>query len=439
MGKRRNAVNKIDRSTAGRDIIQTAITNISLVPALLILLGVVGVVTLVILAVIWYTGRPEFGDPDKFVVAVAEFQQLGGEDDLSIGRNVTLRLAEDLDYQYTLAQLDDVQVIHRNLGIIGNNRQGANLAKTVNADIIIYGTVSVSGETIDVDPRFYLTDAALPEASELIGFYSFAKPITFTRQQVFRSDDPNTTELRERATIVTEFTKCIVYLASGDTALLTQADQSIRRAIDYATGQDFNGKEALYLFATVTATRSGNFDAAQLFVEEALRINANYGRAYLAQGNIFYGQAVKHYELQETPDVWQEEFAAALDSYLDAAQPRGSDPANAYVAEKAYVSIGNVYQFEYQIAADSEKHELGENAITYYQRAIASYLRTPTDELQDLAARAYYGAGVIYQYQGEYCTAAQAYQQTLTLSHIPSVLKRAENRLQQIDEAARQC
>jgi len=384
----------------------------------------------------WYISQPRWMD-GKFNVAVAEFRQIGETDNPSIGQDASQILFESLDYEYRLAGLD-VQVAHTNIGEIRDSDEAERLAQQINADVVIYGTVSVTGDDVQIAPKFYVTDAALIDISELIGLHNLAAPIKFSKQEIFDLQGSRSDELQQRATIVIEFTKCIAYLASHDENLIDDALEAIQRAIDSASDQEFKGKEVLFLFASASAKLAGDLDAAQDYINQAFVINPTYGRAFIVQGNIYYMRGVGHYR-EDDLVTSQEEFATALAFYSEALQPENNYPSNAYISEKAHVGLGNVYTFQYQIANSVEKADFAQNAISHYQFVTESYLSERDDHLRELAAAAYYGLSVIYQGENEHCAALMVLEQALALTERSDVETRAQNRLDQVQPMAGDC
>ena len=94
----------------------------------------------------------------------------------------------------------------------------------------------------------------------------------------------------------------------------------------------------MYLFASDIARRQSNLDDAQEYLDEALRLNKNYGRGYIAQANIYYDQgnlfkAIEFYErAKQLPD----------------------QPFGAYIVEKASLGIGQSCWVQFQYVNQNE-------------------------------------------------------------------------------------
>jgi tetratricopeptide (TPR) repeat protein len=368
---------------------------------------------------VWKLNQPRWMD-GEFNIAVAEFNQPAASANSRVAPVASQMIFEFLDREYQLSRFGgDVQVIHDKIGFISDANDAEDLARKVNAHLVIYGDVNVIDGHALISPRFYVADTYRSDVGELTGQHKVLLPVEFDTTELIQYESEVNRELRQRSALLIEFTKGLSYLALDN---LEPALRSIENAINVASKyDDFEGKEVLYLFAAIAARRMGDFETARSFiVDQALDLNSSYGRAYIALGNIYYEQ---------------KDFDKALDYYEQAAQLKDQSPG-AFITEKANVGAGNSYTYLYQIADKSEQAILAEKALTHFQVAIDAY-QTATDahtrdSLKEVVALAYYSSGIIFQGENDFRQAANAYKQTLALTQNPELKKRADRRLGEV-------
>jgi tetratricopeptide (TPR) repeat protein len=370
----------------------------------------------------WWTQQPRVMTGD-FNIAVAEFAPKG--DASEIAPIVSQRIFSFLDGQYLLSSFQEVQVEHNKIGIVSGAEEAATLAEKINAHLVIYGDVTVINDQVLITPQFYVVESHKANVGELNGEHKLAAPISLPVKDLVEPTSEVLKAMEQNTTILTEFTKALVYLTAGKPGDLTLAKESINKAISEAESfDDFIGKEVLYLFASDIARRQGNLDDAQEHLDEALDLNKNYGRGYIAQANIYYDQgnlfkAIEFYEkARQLPD----------------------QPFGAYIVEKASLGIGQScwVQFQYvnqnEGADQSDSYELAKCILENCQKVVDSYVirDDPEPILQGMAAWAYYDSGTIYQSWGELQEARNFYEQALNISKDPELIRRAKASLEEV-------
>jgi tetratricopeptide (TPR) repeat protein len=87
----------------------------------------------------------------------------------------------------------------------------------------------------------------------------------------------------------------------------------------------FEGQEILYLFGAHISRLQGDRVPAQEYIDEALRLNPNYGRAYIAQAHLYYDEGNLYQAIE----------------YFEKAKQLPDQPFGAFINEKADFGIGN--------------------------------------------------------------------------------------------------
>lgn len=382
------------------------------------LLVFLAVVVLGITAVIylrWLSNQPAVMTGD-FNIAVAQFTEEPASANPITAPIVSQMLFNFLENEYQLSGLGNVQVAQDKIGVVTEANEAKELAETINADLVVYGDVTVTNGTALVYPKFYVVESLHSDVSEVNGQHQLALPTAFPLEELADYQNPENVALRQRTAILTEFTKGLAYLNTGD---VPQALEAIQKTIHYSeTYEDFEGKEVLYLFASHIERLMGNYEAAITYAETALTLNTSYARAYIALANIYYDQ---------------QDFDIAL-TYYEQAKNAENQPDGAYIPQKANLGIGNIYNYQYQIAEPAAKPGLAEQALNHFQAVITAYEDDPDADfrLREMAAWAYYGIGIIYQREGQDDEAQKVFEQALALTQDAELEERAQNRLDEV-------
>lgn len=385
------------------------------------LLGVVVIGGMISLGY-WWTQQPRVMTGD-FNIAVAEFVPKGDAQD--IAPIVSQRIFSFLDGQYVSVSFQDVQVEHDKIGMISSAQEARALAEQINAHLVIYGDVTVLSDQVLVTPQFYVAESHQADLGEVNGEHRLAAPISLLIKDLMKPSSEALKAMEQNTAILTEFTKALVYLSAGKPGDLILARESINKAIAAAENYDnFTGKEVVYLFSSDIARRQHNLDDAQKYLDEALRLNQDYGRGYVAQANIYYDQG---------------KLSQAIE-YYEKAKQLPDQPFGAFVVEKASLGIGNscLNQFQSVLrdggADQSGTDPLAKRALDNYQIVINSFAiqEKPDTNLQEMAAWAYYNSGLIYQSRGQFQIARNLYDQALQITNDPALIQRTKVSLKEV-------
>lgn len=399
------------------DVVKNVRAVFSDVRQVIAFLGILIGVAALIASLVWLSQQPQTMS-GEFNIAVAEFVQQATDAQSDIGPRVTRQLTTMLSQEYETGDLENVAVSSENMPPVTGPEEARDLAERVNAAVIIYGTAEVIGNDARVTPRFYVNDSFRSDVGEMNGEHGLDEALSFAVPDLINQEPP-TEEIRQRAAILIDFTTALVYLSTNH---LETARRAIETAKDRAeTFDNLHGKEVLYLFASHIARLQGQeeHDDAVEYVNKALETNPNYGRAYIALGNIYYDRG--NYYLA------QREYTHAL---------RLTDQDyRAFISEKANFGLGNIYLSQLLAVGDNpapqsegEVAELAETGLVYYQKVIDAYEREQEREspLRHMAAGAHANAGRIYQEVGEYQLAQEQFHAGLVLTPSPTIAAQIE-------------
>ena len=429
-GEEQHAPSQIDQRAGDRSI-QIGQVRGNLILQLLTFKAVLAILaalaaTLSIVGILYSKAQKPARMTGDFNIAVAQFGEVKDQGIVpsARGRQISQSLFNFLDSEYKSTDFGlTIQVAHDKIGIIREAREAEKLAANLNAHLVIYGTVYESGGEAILSPRFYIADRKF-SAEEITGQHEFAEPIPFDISSLNFQDLVNA-ELRSRAAILVSFTQGLSFYSAGK---LDQAARSFDLSIGEAEKSGKHpGLEVVYLFAGVIQSKQADFDRAIANFNRAISINPDYARAYLALGNAYYAQV-------NPGSIDDNLVEQALNEYQKASEAR-DQPGGAYIADKANISLANVYVLRAQLANDPKLFTL---AIQHYDRVTQHYRENPQDEkIRELAAVAYFGLGVAYERQNDFERAVAEYRQCIDLATDPDLKSRAEGQIKLIEARER--
>jgi tetratricopeptide (TPR) repeat protein len=366
-------------------------------------------------AMYWLSIQPPAPQGD-FNVAVADFEALSQPSQLQDGSLLGRSLAEALENEYRLSQISEVDIIHRNIGIIRDEREAAALAEK-GFQMIFYGSVATVDQQMRVFMKIYVSDAFRNDMGEITGAHDFAIPLTFAAGEVFTY----TQIFAQRASLLVDLIQGI-HLATENR--LAEAAIALDRAVvESERLGSFTGKEVIYLIASDIARQRGEHEAAEQFALRALALSPNYGRGYIALGNSRFARG----------KPW---LALALEAYQTAlALPE--QPRTAFVAEKANFGAGQVYLNLYQLATQGgspHAETYAAEAERHYRVVIESFsaLTHPTRSNLELLALAHLGQGYLAQLRN-LPDAGEHFCQALAVSPNPEHRRLAQEHLSELN------
>ena len=161
--------------------------------------------------------------------------------------------------------------------------QAAALAHDINAQVVIYGNLTVDKAQTTFVPEFYVAEEALSGNEDVLGQYAFRWQIRSKGN--FAGNPASSEELRRQALARTSIMANLViglgYYLTG------QYDRAAHyfEVTDRLPGWDpSEGKELLYVMLGNTAGKRGDLDAADQYYAEALRVNPEYHAGATGRG-----------------------------------------------------------------------------------------------------------------------------------------------------------
>ncbi len=290
--------------------------------------------------------------------------------------------------------------------------EAQKMANEINADMVIYGNVQQVEDGYILQPEFYIRADNYYEAEELIGQHRFGGPISIVAtRDALPSQIQLNIELTRRAKILALVTRglSLYLIKSYDQAfeLFTQANQD-------DLWSNSNGRESVYLFQANAALLQQQFDQARSALEQAVKINPDYGRGYIGLGIVHYVLASESAsQTSFTPDG--QELKLSMDFYEKALSVAETQPSSAEIPSKAAFGIGQIYLTKWILGEDTR-----DRSIEEFQKVITRYADGQEPQLQELASESHARLAVIYRQDNQIEAALAEFQHALKLSTFPA-------------------
>jgi tetratricopeptide (TPR) repeat protein len=365
-----------------------------------------------------------------FNVAVAEF---GGIDEQGniisdpVASQFSHSLYDGLEDQLSQITAYQIQVLppDQTGWIAGNTREkraqaAQQLAEEVNADVVVYGNLTLEEDTSNFIPEFYLMTEKLQDAEELAGQYEFGSPIAGganIENPVVRRD--MRAQLVSRTDALAQF---VIGMGYYMLHRYDEAEQHFLLAANEEGWDDRDGKEVLYLFLGNTSGQQHKQSAAADYYETALDLEPEYARARLGVAEMIFHDSRGDCQ-PRTVDV--EGLQEAIEGYQSALDA-DIQPALAHIETKTNFGLGRSYMCLSLALVDdywSEAEESFERVIADIEH-IEEHGDEPGDYLKDLAAESYGFLAIIYmpnrdasasQADAKFRQAATAYEAAIEL------------------------
>ncbi len=223
---------------------------------------------------------------------------------------------------------DDVGMVTGH-GATDQAKSAHELASKIDADIVVYGEITVAPEGTSIEPAFYLNIEKLPWASSLSGRYGYGGKIT----EPYSIDvNPQArAEIRDQLIYRTDaYTSVFVGVGYYLKHQLRPATRYFKRAL--ASHPDGSTASLLKLLLGNVADQGGDHVAAKRYYTAALRDRVTRARAEFGLGEVLYESARGRCERGHVspPLLWKARSAFA---------PEVTDPS---LTAKAYFGLGQV-------------------------------------------------------------------------------------------------
>ena len=373
------------------------------------------VVAILLGAILWFViPRKEATMTKQFNVAVAEFliqdangKSVSGKD----GSLLASYVSQEIETQFAAMELEKLISYQvwgpEETGAIsgGTSEERAiaaeELAKKINAYILIYGVIVTDGEKSKFQPEFYVNHASFRDASEITGSHEIGRQLALALpfNGIQGAENP---ALVGRVRALNLITMGLAYYS------VDQFDEALTYFQKAADEEDWvgSGREVVYLLIGNAYVRKDTQiqDFADLPLAEenyklALENNPDYGRAMIGDANVLYLQAARD---KNNCDPAGLEQASAL---LDQALALTDQPASANIETKVHFYRGQIALIRNAChQTDQDWFAIAEDEFTWVVNQYET-LKQNSDNyegLQSLASHAYARLGYVDYKRGNF-------------------------------------
>jgi tetratricopeptide (TPR) repeat protein len=285
------------------------------------------------------------------------------------------------------------------------------LASKINSDVIVYGTIDREGNTLTIQPEFYVSVANFYEAEEMVGQHALGGSISIieTGEGITSQINLNR-ELSKRSQVLSLLTK-------GLSLYFTHAYEDARVFFQEANKDDYwqtlSGREVVYLFEGNAAGKSRLLEEAEEAYHNALAYQEEYARAYAGLGSVYYLQALEETQCKENFEPDQGLLDSAKYNFDQALKARVM-PASADIPTKVAIGLGQVYLAEWFAGEDTV-----EKAIEQFNLVLTQYGSGANPRVQEFASEAQGRLGLIERQIGNTPEAIARFENALELATHP--------------------
>ncbi|MEM9656134.1 MAG: hypothetical protein AAGA65_28865 [Actinomycetota bacterium] len=300
--------------------------------------------------------RPMAGD---FNIAIAEPQLLEGDD---LARNEGVSLADSMHLRFSetfCGETNGTEIVDGFLfdcwspemigAITGEDdaareEEAAELARTIRADIVVYGTVTQRNGQLEFAPVVYIADRQLLRAEEFSGAHTLVSSSGNVALANQRRDLRASAE--RQASDISDLVFALSFYASGE------FDEGLRRVDAAIAGSEWRtDRELLYLLKGNLEGKLGNIEEAEAAYTAAIDTRPGYARAHVGLGEVAYQRAIGPTGSCAAGAVTNEALDAAVTAY-EAAIAAPIKPAAANVDTKATFGIARTEACRTQAGLD---------------------------------------------------------------------------------------
>src|SRR5258708_15453037 len=378
----------------GKNIIKIGTLVVPMLPAVIALLTAIVAVTIAV----WYVTVPTKMS-GTFNIAVADFSEQDATGNVNAsdnGRLLSRLIFDNLSDELTglPRAMQPVQVWHDSLGLIrkramigfvpgstpAERRQKAcQVADNLGADVIIYGNLDATHQPATFVPEFCIheTSSDTGELIQIAADYQLGSPIPVGLPQDLRSRSYVNGALATRATAMSWLTVGVIYDLNGSAPTALDSFQKALATFDAdgSTSSDGpgDGKEVIYYFIGREDLFLKRLDDGAAAFREAATHNANYARAHLGLGGVYFtrSQDIAPADRLKTPDLDNTlgEYALALDDARRAQDPQAELQAR-FALGSAYRLKGETYLFQGDYDAANAQFDLAIGQVKAGQQLV---------------------------------------------------------------------
>lgn len=231
---------------------------------------------------------------------------------------------------------------------IRDREDAAHFAESINAHIVVYGTLDLRGENVAyLQPEIYIAPHIIfDEGAEITGSYRLGDPIFIPNLSAVDVSETIRTSLENRLQTLMDVGIGLTYYTDGDYG---EAQKIFEGALENTA---WGNPDVIFLLSGNAALKLNQLDEAENYYNNAndafqaisLESDTEYARALIGLGSVAYIRARGGHENKGLDDINPAEFMHAIQFYKDAlVNNNAEDLPVANVDVKAHFGLGQTY------------------------------------------------------------------------------------------------
>lgn len=361
-----------------------------------------------------------------FNIAVAQFQVVGQGDGLDDAQELAQSIANAIDRQMQKLAGEIEQHIEvcppQETGKIKGETEEERaesahaLAKGINADVVVYGIVEVTGLAATIRPEFYVRSDDFDAAAEVTGQYRMGSPISIDKVD-------NITRKSEVGDTLADRSRALAFIIYGLADFVIGQNEAAEANFNEALSiEAWDNPDVVYVLLGNAALRQRDPKRAETYYRQALDANPDYARAHAGLGAVFYHQALGDLQSDTYATIDTKLLDQSIQEYQHASDPSLEHSPLADTPLKADFDLGRVYLSKALVEAekgnDSESKRNLALAIESFEgviHAYQSYAGRDKARIKELTAHAHGQLGLVYRLTNQFEVAIHEYEEALEL------------------------
>ncbi len=303
----------------------------------------------------------------------------------------TINLGDEIDIIYKLSGPNDLSKIKNN-DIEFREKKAQEIAKKVNADIVIYGLITNKNNIITIQPEFFISINNHYEAEEMVGHHFLGDPIIVSYSNNIDEFNSKINKiLTQRAELLTLITNGLAFYSNSN---YEDSLKMFEKANQNKYWNTNKSREVLYLFIGNTYGKLLDIKNAETNFFSAIKNNPEYSRAYIGLGSVYLLSSLQETNYKNFIPNYNDLEQA--EKYFNLASIANDKPDSADIQTKVNFGYGQVYQIYF--FAGYDKFNISNE---YFYQVIDEYNNTKNERIKEITSEAYARLALSYQKNSE--------------------------------------
>lgn len=284
------------------------------------------------------------------------------------------------------------------------------VAKKINADMLIYGSIEKIRDDLELKPEFYISIKNFYEADELTGNHILGRNIKLIAGESILPSQLNLNrDLSLRAQVLSSVVRGLSYYLIHD---YVNSYTNFKKANNDNLWESNEGRQTIYLLEGNAAGRAKMFEESKSAYLNAIEIDPDYARAYIGLGGIYYLLSMR----DKSSAIYNPNTSFLNDSIKLFKKALGikKSPKLADITTKAEFGLGQAY-----LALWFSGNRTLDVSIKYFNKVLKEYKENRNYRIKEIAAESHARLGFVNFSFGKIDEAEKEFEESLKLSSMP--------------------